>query len=122
MEQSELLTVSQVADALGASTQTIRNWIRGEQLDAVRIGNRFLVPRAEIDRLRGIMSGSRLESPWEFEPDAPAGPLRRATSDAVAEPIRRAGCSADELGIRTGFRRGAHGVASRAPRPRSRAA
>jgi excisionase family DNA binding protein len=47
MDQSKLLTVSQVADALGASTQSIRNWIRAEQLDAVRIGNRFLISQAE---------------------------------------------------------------------------
>jgi excisionase family DNA binding protein len=85
MDKSELLTVSQVADALGASTQTIRNWIRAEQLDAQRIGNRFLVPRAEVERLRGDMGGSRLESPWEFELNAPAEPLRRAAS-ARSEP------------------------------------
>lgn len=90
MDQSELITVSQVADALGASTQTIRNWIRSEQLDAVRIGNRFLVPRGEIDRLRGDLAGTRVESPWEFEPDAPAEPLRRTTSDrSEADPNGR---------------------------------
>ena len=90
MDQSELLTVSQVADALGASTQTIRNWIRADQLEAVRIGNRFLVPRAEIDRMRGDVGGSRLESPWEFDPDAPAEPLRRAQSvGASADPAGR---------------------------------
>ena len=75
---SELLTVSQVADGVGASTQTIRNWIRAEQLEAVRIGNRFFIPQTELDRVRGDLAGSRLESPWEFDPDAPAEPLRRA--------------------------------------------
>jgi excisionase family DNA binding protein len=90
MGQPELLTVSQVADALGASTQTIRNWIRGEQLEGVRIGNRFLVPRAEVERVRGDLAGSRLESPWQFEPDAPVEPLRRATSIASeADPKGR---------------------------------
>jgi excisionase family DNA binding protein len=80
MDQSELLTVSQVANSLGASTQTIRNWIRGEQLEAVRIGNRFLVPSAEVERLRTDVAGSQLESPWESDPDAPAAPLRRVAS------------------------------------------
>ncbi|MFZ0381983.1 MAG: helix-turn-helix domain-containing protein [Solirubrobacteraceae bacterium] len=90
MDQSELLTVSQVADALGASTQSIRNWIRAEQLDAVRIGNRFLISQAEVDRLRGDLAGSRLESPWESDPDAPAEPLRRARSArSEADPAGR---------------------------------
>jgi excisionase family DNA binding protein len=51
--QDELLTVSQAAEDLRASTQTIRNWIRSERLAAVRIGNRFLIPRAEVERLLG---------------------------------------------------------------------
>lgn len=90
MDQSELLTVSQVADALSASTQTIRNWIRAEQLEAVRIGNRFLVPRAEVERLRADVAGSRLESPWESDPEAPAAPLRRAASArSEADPAGR---------------------------------
>src|SRR5689334_11382315 len=49
----DLLTVSQAAEDLRASTQTIRNWIRSERLAAVRIGNRFLIPRAEVERLLG---------------------------------------------------------------------
>ena len=90
MDQAELLTVSQVADAVGASTQTIRNWIRAEQLQGVRIGNRFLVPQTELNRVRGNLIGSRLESPWEFDPDAPAEPLRRAaTTSADTDPNGR---------------------------------
>ena len=90
MDKSELLTVSQVAEALGASTQTIRNWIRAEQLDAQRIGNRFLVARAEVERLRGGLAGSRLDSPWESDPEAPAEPLRRAPSSrSEADPKGR---------------------------------
>jgi len=90
MDHSELLTVSQVADALGASTQTIRNWIRAEQLTGVRIGNRFLVPRAEVDRLRSDLSGSKLESPWDFDLDAPVEPLRRpATAKPETDPKGR---------------------------------
>ena len=78
MPDAELLTVSQAADALSASTQTIRNWIRSGRLRGVRIGNRFLIPRHEVDRMRGRASASHGESPWEFDPDAPAEPLRRA--------------------------------------------
>jgi excisionase family DNA binding protein len=45
MNDQELLTASQAAEALSASSQTIRNWIRSNRLQAVRIGNRFLIPR-----------------------------------------------------------------------------
>ena len=77
VDDSELLTVSQVAEALSASSQTIRNWIRAEQLRGVRIGNRFLIPRAEVERLRGDVAVSRGESPWAFDPDEPGAPLPR---------------------------------------------
>jgi excisionase family DNA binding protein len=78
MGDAELLTVSQAADALSASSQTIRNWIRGDRLQGVRIGNRFLIPRAEVDRLRGDLSAMSGESPWDFSDDEPAEPLPRA--------------------------------------------
>src|SRR5205807_3556156 len=74
VDDTELLTVSQVAEALSASSQTIRNWIRAEQLRGVRIGNRFLIPRAEVERLRGDVAVSRGESLWAFDPDEPGAP------------------------------------------------
>ena len=52
MSDSELLTVSQVAEACNATNQTIRNWIKNGRLNGVRIGNRFLIPREELDRVR----------------------------------------------------------------------
>ncbi|HLJ04290.1 MAG TPA: hypothetical protein VKT31_12675 [Solirubrobacteraceae bacterium] len=36
MDDVELPTVSRVAEALSASSQTIRNWIRPEQLRGIR--------------------------------------------------------------------------------------
>jgi excisionase family DNA binding protein len=78
MHDREMLTASQAAEALSASSQTIRNWIRTDRLHAVRIGNRFLIPRSEVDRMRGSTSVQQGESPWEFDPDEPAGPLPRA--------------------------------------------
>jgi excisionase family DNA binding protein len=45
MNDQELLNASQAAEALSASSQTIRNWTRSNRLQAVRIGNRFLIPR-----------------------------------------------------------------------------
>jgi excisionase family DNA binding protein len=78
MDDRELMTASQAAEALSASSQTIRNWIRSDRLHAVRIGNRFLIPRTEVERMRGSVAAPQGESPWEFDPDAPAEPLPRA--------------------------------------------
>ncbi|MGZ4218107.1 MAG: helix-turn-helix domain-containing protein [Solirubrobacteraceae bacterium] len=75
----ELLTASQAAEALSASSQTIRNWIRSDRLHAVRIGNRFLIPRSEVERMLGDVLSARGESPWEFADDAPAASLPRAS-------------------------------------------
>ena len=74
----ELLTASQAAGALSASGQTIRNWIRSGRVHAVRIGNRFLIPRSEVERMLGDVPRARGESPWEFAEDAPAVSLPRA--------------------------------------------
>jgi excisionase family DNA binding protein len=91
MDDQDLLTASQAAEALSASSQTIRNWIRGNRLHAVRIGNRFLIPRSEVERLRRDVSLPQGESPWELDPDKPSDPLPRAV-----EPELR-GDSAESL-------------------------
>jgi excisionase family DNA binding protein len=88
MDQSELLTVSQAAEAVNATSQTIRNWIRADRVRAVRVGNRFLVPRSEVDRLLGEISSASGESTWEHEPGRPPDPLvrRQATRSPDADP------------------------------------
>ena len=78
MNEADLLTASQAAEALSATSQTIRNWIRSGQLQAVRIGNRFLIPSSEVGRMRGELLAPRGEGPWEFEDAEPTGPLLRA--------------------------------------------
>jgi excisionase family DNA binding protein len=85
MNVQELLTASQAAEALNASSQTIRNWIRSNRLHAVRIGNRFLIPRGEVERMRGEAPSQWGESPWAFGNEEPAPPLPRA-ADAQAGP------------------------------------
>ncbi len=86
-DEKELITVSHAADALSASSQTIRNWIRSDRLPGVRIGNRFLIPRAEVERLRGDLPAVSGESPWDFDPAAPLEPLPRARArSAQADP------------------------------------
>ncbi|MGZ6616908.1 MAG: helix-turn-helix domain-containing protein [Solirubrobacteraceae bacterium] len=88
MDAPELLTVSQAAEALSATSQTIRNWIRSGRLPAVRIGNRFLIPPEEVARLRGDLSPATGESPWDYSADEPAEPLPRkaAARQPSADP------------------------------------
>ena len=79
----ELLTASQAAEALSATSQTIRNWIRSERLRAVRVGNRFLIPHSEVDRLLGELLADPVgEGVWESAEDAPSVPLPRAAAGA----------------------------------------
>jgi excisionase family DNA binding protein len=85
MDDPELLTVSQAAEAFSATAQTVRNWIRSDRLRAVRIGNRFLIPREEIQRLRGDLSVHTGESPWDYTPDEPTQPLPRKTNTGSAD-------------------------------------
>jgi excisionase family DNA binding protein len=47
----ELLTVSQVAERLQVTPQTIRNWIDGGVLSAARIGRGFRIRREDVDEL-----------------------------------------------------------------------
>jgi excisionase family DNA binding protein len=87
MSDSALLTASQAAEALSASSQSVRNWIRSGRLLAVRIGNRFRIPRTEIDRLRGGLRPEAVgESPWDCAEDTAAVALPRAARPSgVAE-------------------------------------
>ena len=79
MADDDLLTVTQAANALGTTSQTIRNWIQAKTLKATRIGNRYRIPQSEIDRLGGIATRSG-ESPWEHAADQPFQPLLRKTN------------------------------------------
>lgn len=54
MADEELLTVAEVARRLRLSEETIRRWIRGGKLQAIRIGSDragFRIRRSEIDQL-----------------------------------------------------------------------
>ena len=81
MNDSELLTVAQVAEACNATNQTIRNWIKNGSLHGVRIGNRFLIPREELDRIGGGVRAQGGEGLWDYSPDEPPGPLPRKADD-----------------------------------------
>ncbi|HTU85099.1 MAG TPA: helix-turn-helix domain-containing protein [Solirubrobacteraceae bacterium] len=84
MADDDLLTVTQAANALGTTSQTIRNWIQAKRLNAKRIGNRYRIPNSEIDRL-GASATRSGESPWEHAADQPFQPLLRKTNRPAAD-------------------------------------
>jgi len=86
MAGTELMTVSQAAEALSASTQTIRNWIRSGRLRGIRVGNRFLVPEGEIERMLGDVPSATGEGPWEFDENEPGPALPRAGRAGTGSP------------------------------------
>ena len=86
MAGTELITVSQAAEALSASTQTIRNWIRSGRVRGVRVGNRFLVPEGEIGRMLGDVPAAIGEGPWEFDENEPGPSLPRARPAGTGSP------------------------------------
>ena len=51
MTTRQLLTVPQVAEQFQVTAQTIRNWIDGGALPAVRVGRAFRVRSEDVDAL-----------------------------------------------------------------------
>ena len=50
----DLLTVEQMADALGLAQNTVRSLCRSGELPAVHIGRRWYVPRAKLNEFLGV--------------------------------------------------------------------
>jgi excisionase family DNA binding protein len=92
-----LLTVEQIADEFQVTPQTIRNWIKGGALPAVRVGHVYRVLREDLDamitRQQGETSplGSHRD-PWTPEtlglPYKPRGSKRPPSVwDGMSNPI-----------------------------------
>ena len=47
-------TVSEAAELVGVSGQTIKNWISRDMLKGYRLGGRIVIPRPELDDYRPI--------------------------------------------------------------------
>lgn len=47
-------TVTEAADLIGVSGQTVKNWISRGMLKGYRLGGRIVIPRAELDDYRPI--------------------------------------------------------------------
>jgi excisionase family DNA binding protein len=53
----QLLTVEQIAEEFQVTPQTIRNWIKGGALQAVRVGHVFRVRREDLDAMIARQQG-----------------------------------------------------------------
>jgi len=51
LDESEFLTVAEVAATLKLNQQTVRNWIDQGSLPALRIGRRVRIRRSDFERL-----------------------------------------------------------------------
>ncbi len=49
MSDDKMLTVQQVADQIQVNPETVRNWIRIGELDALDIGGEYRISRADLD-------------------------------------------------------------------------
>ena len=49
MSDDKMLTVRQVADQIQVNPETLRNWIRTGELDALDIGGVYRISRADLD-------------------------------------------------------------------------
>lgn len=67
------LSVTEVAQQLGFSDQTIRDWISAKKLPAIKIQRNFRIKQSDVDRIVESFStavpGEGEESFWE-DPDA----------------------------------------------------
>ncbi len=99
---TQLLTVEQIAEEFQVTTQTIRNWIKGGALPAVRVGHVYRVRREDLDAMITRQQGESNplgshRDPWS--PETLGLPYRRRADErphsvwdgmsaAVAEPRR----------------------------------
>jgi molybdopterin-binding protein len=88
----EFYSASEAAKALGISVDTLRRWDRQGRIETIRdLGNRRLVPAAEIDRLRGDPSERKTSARNRFRgvvTDVQIEGLMAQVEIVVSDPIR----------------------------------
>jgi excisionase family DNA binding protein len=80
----EMLTVDQIAEELQLTSQTIRNWIKGGVLPAVKVRHVYRVRRDDLDAMLAREQGSSgplgtHRDPWA--PETLGSPVRRRDSE-----------------------------------------
>lgn len=75
LRSAVVLSVDQAASSVGRSPETVRRWIRGGRLSAIRDGGWILIDRAELDAVRD-----------ELYPMLPLPPQWRLLEDGTPAP------------------------------------
>jgi excisionase family DNA binding protein len=83
-EQSEFLTVSQIAKRLSMSPQTVRTWIEEGMLRGIRVRKVWRVPRADFEALLASLEGGPATAAGGWEEKT----LRRGFVDPEEAPSR----------------------------------
>jgi excisionase family DNA binding protein len=73
-------TVSEAAEIVGVSGQTIKNWARRGLLDAFQLGGRIVIPRTELDAYRPLAEAAKGIEPL---------PRREEVQEAIRAGRRR---------------------------------
>ena len=88
----EFYSASEAAKALGISADTLRRWDKQGRIATIRdLGNRRLVPAAEIERLRGDPSERKTSARNRFRgvvTDVQVEGLMAQVEIVVTDPIR----------------------------------
>ena len=91
MDDTDFMTVAEVAEILKLNQQTVRNWIDQGSLPALRIGRRVRIRRSDFERL--IEAGATAPSASSGRAEAPSAdefwggePVGTADSDGDAKP------------------------------------
>ena len=88
----EFYSASEAAKALGISVDTLRRWDKQGRIETIRdLGNRRLVPAAEIERLRGDPSERKTSARNRFRgvvTDVQIEGLMAQVEIVVTDPIR----------------------------------
>jgi molybdopterin-binding protein len=113
--RQKLLTASEAARALGVSLDTLRRWDRSGRIRTRRdSANRRLVPRSEIERLRGGAEEHELSARNRFRGivrEVKVEGLLAEVELEVTEPVRVVAVVTRESAERLGLERGKEAAA-----------
>ena len=88
----EFYSASEAAKTLGISVDTLRRWDRQGRIRTERdMGNRRLVPAAEIERLRGDPNGAKMSARNRFRgvvTDVQVEGIMAQVEIVVSDPVR----------------------------------
>jgi molybdopterin-binding protein len=107
----ELYTASEAASALGISVDTLRRWHKAGRIKAGRdAANRRVVPRSEIERVRGDGAGSHISARNRFQgivTEVKVDGLMAQVEMVVTDPVRLVAVvtrdAVEELGLKAGM-------------------